>query len=174
MNQGRTRCVTYLTCLITVTANLAVKWSGLWGSMSTYRYWRCVIFILAMFHFQVLWNRLRKPQLVPLARKVDFWNWYGILSIFRRSIWLLFMNRCFEAQLWYVNVDIARSVRIIKQNAMQSFLCRLWESALRGVNECELTNHSGYLNLLKTYEILMLLKGSPTIKISLCIWALPK
>ena len=121
------------------------------------RYWRWVIFILAMFHFQVLWNRLRKPQLVPLARKVDFWNWYGILSIFRRSIWLLFMNRCFEAQLWYVNVDIARSVRIIKQNAMQSFLCRLWESALRGVNECELTNHSGYLNLLKTYEILMLL-----------------
>ena len=86
MNQGRTRCVTYLTCLITVTANLAVKWSGLWGSMSTYRYWRCVIFILAMFHFQVLWHRLRKPELVPLARKVNSWNCYGILCIFNMVV----------------------------------------------------------------------------------------
>ena len=86
MNQGRTRCVTYLTCLITVTANLAVKWSGLWGSMSTYRYWRCVIFILAMFHFQVLWHRLRKPELVPQARKVNSWNCYGIFCIFNMVV----------------------------------------------------------------------------------------
>ena len=86
MNQGRTRCVTYLTCLITVTANLAVKWSGLWGSMSTYRYWRCVIFILAMFHFQVLRHRLRKPELVPQARKVNSWNCYGIFCIFNMVV----------------------------------------------------------------------------------------
>ena len=121
------------------------------------RYWRWVILILAMFHFQVLWNRLRKPELVPLARKVDFWNWYGIFSIFRRSIWLLFMNRCFEAQIWYVNVDIARSVRIIKQCNAIVFM--------QAVRVGELTNHSGYLNIMKTCEILMLLKGSPTKKI---------
>ena len=137
MNQGRTRCVTYLTCLITVTANLAVKWSGLWGSMSTYRYWRCVIFILAMFHFQVLWHRLRKPELVPQARKVNSWNCYGIFCIFNMVV--VHEQVCWGIALMDVNVDIACSIRIIKQNAMQSFLCRLWESALSSVNECELS-----------------------------------
>ena len=65
-----------------------------------------------------------------------------------------------------MNVDIARSVRIIKQCNAIVFM--------QAVRVGELTNHSGYLNIMKTCEILMLLKGSPTIKISLCIWALPK
>ena len=65
-----------------------------------------------------------------------------------------------------MNVDIARSVRIIKQRNAIVFM--------QAVRVGELTNHSGYLNIMKTCEILMLLKGSPAIKISLCIWALPK
>ena len=48
------------------------------------RYWIWVIFILAMF--QVLWHRLRKPELVPLARKVNSWNCYGIFCIFNMVV----------------------------------------------------------------------------------------
>ena len=57
-----------------------------------------------------------------------------------------------------MNVDIARSVRIIKQCNAIVFM--------QAVRVGELTNHSGYLNIMKTCEILMLLKGSPNIKIS--------
>ena len=99
------------------------------------RYWIWVIFILAMF--QVLWHRLRKPELVPLARKVNSWNCYGIFCIFNMVV--VHEQVCWGIALMGVNVDIACSVRIIKQNAMQSFLCRLWESALSSVNECELS-----------------------------------
>ena len=49
-----------------------------------------------------------------------------------------------------MNVDIARSVRIIKQCNAIVFM--------QAVRVGELTNHSGYLNIMKTYEILMLLK----------------
>ena len=55
-----------------------------------------------------------------------------------------------------VNVDIACFVRIIKQNAMQSFLCRLEESALSSGKWMRVDKPFRLPKNMKTYEILML------------------
>ena len=46
-----------------------------------------------------------------------------------------------------VNMDIACSMRIIKQNAIQSLYAGSKSRRWAVVNECELTNHSGYLEI---------------------------
>ena len=54
-------------------------------------------------------------------------------------------------------MDIACSVRMIKQNAMQSFLCRLEESALSSGKWMRVDKPFRSPKNMKTYEILMLL-----------------
>ena len=159
MSQGKIRCVT-LTWhrLVAFTRNLAVKWSGHCDFMSAYRAdtedglfssWPCSRSgnsSCGKRSWSYLWERW-----IPEIVMEYFPSWddqYGYCP------WTGVLRHSFDID---VNMVIACSMRIIEQNAMQSRLCRLAESALSSGKWMRVDKPFRLPRNMKTYEILMLL-----------------